>query len=118
MANFIKPYNNDPFVGHLSTPVTTSAATKAFLDKLGPLRNSEIALLSGFLSAVGLITILTLCLTIYGKVSFQESTKNSAKLTNKDLLTEEGWAQFTSGFLVGAFGGAGFAYLTLLNLAL
>lgn len=149
MANFIKPYNNDPFVGHLSTPVTTSSATKAFLgnlpvyranlsplfrglevgmahgyllvgpfNKLGPLRNSEIALLSGFLSAVGLIIILVLCLTIYGKVSFQESTKNVSKLTHKDLLTEEGWSQFTSGFLVGAFGGAGFAYLILLNVAL
>lgn len=149
MANFIKPYNNDPFVGHLSTPVTTSAATKAFLgnlpvyradlsplfrglevgmahgyllvgpfNKLGPLRNSEIALLSGFLSAVGLIIILVLCLTIYGKVSFQDSTKSVSKLTNKDLLTEEGWSQFTSGFLVGAFGGAGFAYLILLNVAL
>lgn len=149
MANFIKPYNNDPFVGHLSTPVTTSAATKAFLgnlpiyranlsplfrglevgmahgyllvgpfNKLGPLRNSEVALLSGFLSAVGLIIILVLCLTIYGKVSFQESTKNVTKLSNKDLLTEEGWSQFTSGFLVGAFGGAGFAYLILLNVAL
>ena len=150
MANFIKPYNNDPFVGHLSTPITTSATTKAFLgnlpayrsglspllrglevgmahgyllvgpfDKLGPLRNSEIALLSGFLSAVGLIIIiLTLCLTIYGKVSFQETTTKTKLLSNKDLLSEDGWAQFTSGFLVGAFGGVGFAYLTLLNLAL
>ena len=27
MANFVKPYNNDPFVGHLSTPVTTSLST-------------------------------------------------------------------------------------------
>ena len=87
-------------------------------NKLGPLRNSEIALLSGFLSAVGLIIILVLCLTIYGKVSFQDSTKTVSKLTNKDLLTEEGWSQFTSGFLVGAFGGAGFAYLILLNVAL
>lgn len=149
MANFIKQYNNDPFVGHLSTPVTTSAATKAFLgnlpvyraelsplfrglevgmahgyllvgpfDKLGPLRNSEIALLSGFLSAVGLIIILVLCLTIYGKVSFQDSTKITSNLVNKDLFTQEGWSQFTSGFLVGAFGGAGFAYLILLNVTL
>src|SRR6476620_11369694 len=129
MANFIKPYNNDPFVGHLSTPITTSASTKAFLgnlpayraglspllrglevgmahgyllvgpfDKLGPLRNSEVALLSGFLSAVGLIIILTLCLTIYGKVSFQETTTKASLLKNKDLLSEDGWAQFTSGF--------------------
>jgi photosystem I subunit XI len=149
MANFIKPYNNDPFVGHLSTPITTSAATKAFLgnlpvyrtelsplfrglevgmahgyllvgpfDKLGPLRNSEIALLSGFLSAVGLIIILALCLTIYGKVSFQNLTKATVNLTNKDLFTQEGWSQFTSGFLIGAFGGASFAYLILLNIAL
>ena len=97
MANFIKPYNNDPFVGHLSTPVTTSAVTRAFLgnlpvyrnglspllrglevgmahgyllvgpfEKLGPLRNSEVALLSGFLSAVGLIIILTV-LVIFRK---------------------------------------------------
>ena len=87
-------------------------------DKLGPLRNSEIALLSGFLSAVGLIIILALCLTIYGKVSFQNLTKATVNLTNKDLFTQEGWSQFTSGFLIGAFGGASFAYLILLNIAL
>src|SRR6476620_8144319 len=131
MVNFIKPYNNDPFVGHLSTPITTSSLTKAFLGnlpayrsglspllrglevgmahgyllvgpfyKLGPLRNSEVALLSGFLSAAGLIIILSLCLTIYGKVSFQENNNTTKLLTNKDLLSEAGWAQFTSGFLV------------------
>nr|QBS14301.1 photosystem I subunit XI [Gonyostomum semen] len=96
MANFIKPYNNDSSVGHLSTPITSSAATKAFLgslpayrpglspllrgleigmthgyfligpfDKLGPLRNSSIALLAGFLSAIGLIIILSICLIIW-----------------------------------------------------
>jgi photosystem I subunit 11 len=149
MANFIKPYNNDPSVGHLSTPVTTSAATKVFLgnlpayreglspllrgleigmahgyllvgpfDQLGPLRNSEVALLAGFLSAIGLITILTLCLTIYGKVSFDSSKPNYGKFSGVNFLNEEGWGQFTSGFLVGAYGGAGFAYLVLLNLTL
>jgi photosystem I subunit 11 len=149
MANFIKPYNNDPFVGHLSTLVTSSAATKVFLenlpayrsglspllrglevgmahgyllvgpfDKLGPLRNSDVALLSGFLSAVGLVTILTICLVIYGKVSFQESTKSFSKTSSKDFVNREGWSQFTSGFLVGAFGGSGFAYLSLLHLSL
>lgn len=148
MANFIKPYNNDPFVGHLSTPITTSSITKTFLgnlpiyrnnlsplfrglevgmahgyllvgpfDKLGPLRNSEVALLSGFVSALGLIIILVLCLIIYGKVSFEESTRFTLKTPNKDLLTKEGWSQFISGFSVGAFGGAGFAYLLLLNIS-
>ena len=97
MANFIKPYNDDPFVGHLATPITSSAVTRAILRnlpayrvgltpllrgleiglahgyfligpfvKLGPLRNSDISLLAGYLSTLGLIIILTLGLTIYG----------------------------------------------------
>ena len=100
MTSFIKPYNNDPSVGHLSTPVTSSAATKAYLgslpayrkglsplsrgleigmahgylllgpfEKLGPLRESEISLLIGFLSSVGLITLLHIYITIYGTIS-------------------------------------------------
>nr|QCI07671.1 photosystem I reaction center subunit XI [Nitophyllum punctatum] len=142
MKDFIQPYNNDPFVGNLSTPVSTSSFTKSLLsnlpayrrglspllrgleigmahgyfllgpfDKLGPLRNTDVALLSGFLSAVGLIIILTLCLSMYGSASFNENNKES-----KDLLqTSEGWGQFTAGFLVGSVGGAGFAYLLLAN---
>nr|YP_010726246.1 photosystem I reaction center subunit XI [Hypnea brasiliensis]WCH55306.1 photosystem I reaction center subunit XI [Hypnea brasiliensis]WDY84721.1 photosystem I reaction center subunit XI [Hypnea brasiliensis] len=141
MSDFIQPYNNDPFVGNLSTPVSTSSFTKSLLsnlpayrrglspllrgleigmahgyflvgpfDKLGPLRNTDVALLSGFLSAVGLIIILTTCLSMYGNTSF--NIENS-----KDLLqTKEGWNQFTAGFLVGAVGGAGFAYLLLANI--
>ncbi len=31
MVNFIKPYRLDPFVGHLATPITTSAFTRAYL---------------------------------------------------------------------------------------
>nr|YP_009402655.1 photosystem I subunit XI [Compsopogon caeruleus]ARX96174.1 photosystem I subunit XI [Compsopogon caeruleus] len=79
-------------------------------DKLGPLRNTEVGLLSGFLSAVGLIVILTTCLSMYGNVSFE-------KEESKDRLqTAEGWGEFTAGFLVGAVGGAGFAYLLLANI--
>ena len=141
MSDYIQPYNNDPFVGNLSTPISTSTFTKSLLsnlpayrrglspllrgleigmahgyflvgpfDKLGPLRNTDVALLSGFLSTVGLIIILTTCLTIYGNVSFNKND-------SKDLLqTSEGWGQFTAGFLVGAVGGAGFAYLLLANI--
>ena len=146
MTSFIKPYNNDPSVGHLSTPVTSSAATKAYLgslpayrkglspllrgleigmahgylllgpfEKLGPLRESEIALLIGFLSSVGLVTLLTVCLAMYGKVTFQESDNDI--VNNNDLLNGKNWTQFTSGFFVGAFGGVSFAYLILLNLS-
>jgi photosystem I subunit 11 len=147
MANFIKPYNNDSSVGHLSTPITNSAATKAFLgnlpayrpglsplsrglevgmahgyfligpfEKLGPLRNSSVALLVGFLSTIGLIIILTLCLTIYGNVTFQKTSNFNERFSNKDLQTLKGWTQFRSGFLLGALGGAGVAYLILSNI--
>lgn len=143
MPNFVQPYNGDAFVGNLSTPVSTSSFTKGLLsnlpayrrglspllrgleigmahgyflvgpfDKLGPLRNTDVALLSGFLSAVGLVIILTACLSMYGSVSF-----NINKDDSKDLLqTSEGWGQFTAGFLVGAVGGTGFAYLLLANI--
>ena len=30
-----------------------------------------------------------------------------------DFLTNKGWRQFTSGFIVGGFGGAGIAYALL-----
>jgi photosystem I subunit 11 len=140
MAEFIKPYNDDPFVGNLSTPVNSSNFTKLFLCNLpayrpglssllrgleigmahgyfllgpfyilGPLRNSEVALLSGFLSVVGLVLILTGGLSIYSLVFTDSSISTSS------LQTSEGWSQFTAGFFVGAIGGAGFAYLLLVK---
>ena len=141
MSEFIKPYNNDPYVGNLSTPVTTSTATKLYLGNLpiyrkgltplqrgleigmahgyfligpfyilGPLRNSENALFSGLLSDLGLILVLILGLTIYGVASFQEVK------TNEGLESTKGWRNFTSGFSIGAFGGAIVAYILLLNI--
>jgi len=146
MANFIKPYNDDPFVGHLATPITSSAVTRAILKnlpayrfgltpllrgleiglahgyflmgpfvKLGPLRNSEIALFAGFLSTIGLILILTLGLTIYGVAAFgQEDLTNLTTESNETYLqTKTAWDQFKGGFFVGACGSAGFAFICL-----
>lgn len=142
MANFIKPYNDDPFVGHLATPITSSAVTRAILQnlpayrfgltpllrgleiglahgyflmgpfvKLGPLRDSDVALLSGFLSTIGLIVILTLALTIYGIAVFGEEKSQST--TDNDFQNKKAWDQFKGGFFVGAFGSAGFAFICL-----
>jgi photosystem I subunit 11 len=139
MANFIKPYNDDPFVGHLATPITSSSLTRALLKnlpayrfgltpllrgleiglahgyfligpfaKLGPLRNSDIGLLAGFLSTVGLILILTLGLTIYGAATFGQG-----KSSGNELQTKKSWDQFKGGFFVGACGSAGFAFICL-----
>lgn len=139
MANFIKPYNDDPFVGHLATPITSSSLTRALLKnlpayrfgltpllrgleiglahgyfligpfaQLGPLRNSDIGLLAGFLSTIGLILILTLGLTIYGTAVFRTDKNNL-----NTLQTKNSWDQFKGGFFVGACGSAGFAFICL-----
>jgi photosystem I subunit 11 len=141
MSEFVTPYNNDPFVGNLSTPVTTSTATKLYLGNLpiyrkglsallrgleigmahgyfligpfyilGPLRNSENALLIGLLSDISLILILTLGLTIYGLASFQDNGKLNG------LESSKGWRKFTSGFFIGALGGSIVAYFLLANI--
>lgn len=141
MSEFIKPYNNDPFVGNLATPITSSAFTRTWLLNLpiyrkglspllrgleigmahgyfllgpfyilGPLRNSEVALLSGLLSTFGLIIILAAALTMYGIVSFDDEGTDP-------LQTSQGWSSFTAGFLIGGAGGAGFVYLLILNSA-
>lgn len=78
---------------------------------LGPLRNSENALLSGFLSDLGLILILTIGLTIYGLASFQDGGKLDG------LESSKGWRKFTSGFFIGAFGGAVVAFTLLANIS-
>ena len=78
--------------------------------KLGPLRNSEVALLSGFFASIGLIFIMTACLAIYGVVSFEETDNGD------QLQTAKGWRQFTSGWLVGAIGGSSFAYILITNI--
>ena len=141
MANFIKPYNDDPFVGHLATPITSSSITRAILQnlpayrfgltpllrgleiglahgyfligpfvKLGPLRDSDIALFASFLSTLGLIIILTLGLTIYGVAAFDEG---KLEIKDNNLQTKKAWDQFKGGFFVGACGSAGFAFICL-----
>ena len=141
MANFIKPYNDDPFVGHLATPITSSAITRTILQNLpayrlgltpllrgleiglahgyfligpfsflGPLRNSEVSLLAGFLSTIGLIIILTLGLTTYGVTTFGEFKPNGLQ---NDLQTKKSWDQFKGGFFVGGCGSSGFAFICL-----
>ena len=139
----VSPYAGDIFVGHLSTPITTSSVTRSFLSllpaykvglspllrginigfvhgyfllgpftKLGPLRDSQVANFVGFVSTISLIIILTTCLLIYGFVSFSESKETNEKVS-VDFLTSKGWRQFTSGFIVGGFGGAGIGYILL-----
>lgn len=138
----VSSFGGDPFVGHLSTPITTSTLTKTYLSllpaykaglspllrginigvahgyfllgpfvKLGPLRDSQVATFVGFVSTISLLIILTTCLLIYGYVTFND--KKISKKPELDFLNAKGWKQFTSGFIIGGFGGASIAYLCL-----
>lgn len=149
MVNFIKPYRQDPFVGHLATPITTSAFTRAYLRSLpiyrpnltpisrgieigfthgyflvgpfytfGPLRSvdfSTVSLAAGLGSAITLLFILTVALSIYGRVSYdiydkallvklldkvveksEDQIYPTVKNTN-ELYTVVGWQKFSEG---------------------
>jgi photosystem I subunit 11 len=142
----VAPFKGDPFVGHLSTPITASNLTNTYLSllpvykaglspllkginvgfahayfligpftKLGPLRNSEVANFIGLVSTISLIIILTTGLLIYGYVTFTEAAEKKATSQEPrlDILTKTGWKEFTSGFIVGGFGGASIAYLVI-----
>ena len=78
---------------------------------LGPLRDSDYASVAGLLAAVGLVSILTVALSLYGSVGVSTP---AATLTNpnppEDLGTDAGWSEFASSFLLGGCGGAFFAY--------
>jgi len=140
----VSSFEGDPFVGHLSTPITTSNLTKTYLSslpayqsglspllrginigfvhgyfllgpfaKLGPLRDSQVANFVGFISTISLIIILTTCLLMYGFVTFSKTKTKTSKTSLVDILSSKGWSQFTSGFIVGGFGGASVAYILL-----
>ena len=140
MAKLAIQYQNDPFVGHLSTPITNSVLTRFILKNLsayrpitalvkgleigiahgyfligpfvtlGPLRNSIQSNLAGLVATLGLILILSIGLVIYGNVTFK--TNNSNEKT-PDILNEKEWVELTKGFIVGGFTGASFAYTLL-----
>ena len=84
---------------------------------LGPLRSNSQADLAGLLSTVGLVVILTICLSLYA------STLPAPPLASvavpkppTDLNNKKGWSEFTTGFLIGGAGGAAFGYFLLANI--
>uniref|UniRef100_J3ND01 Photosystem I reaction center subunit XI, chloroplastic n=2 Tax=Oryza brachyantha TaxID=4533 RepID=J3ND01_ORYBR len=87
----------------------------------GPLRNTPVHGQAGALGAIGLVSILSVCLTMYGVASFGEgepSTAPTLTLTGRQkeadkLQTADGWAQFTGGFFFGGVSGALWAYFLL-----
>ncbi|WP_316432603.1 chlorophyll a/b binding light-harvesting protein [Leptolyngbya sp. NK1-12] len=83
--------------------------------KLGPLRNTDSALVAGASSAIGLVVILSICLLIYGVSVFRGRRKPVGELPS-NLQTSQAWSLFTSGFLIGGIGGVIFASFILLEI--
>ncbi len=140
----IKPYKGDPFAGHLSTPISDSAFTRAFIGNLPAyrkglsplLRGLEIGMAHGYFlvgpwtllgplrdsgeAAIGgLISAVALILIATACLSiYGLATFQGENNSSDSLQTSEGWSQFAGGFFVGATGGAFVAYLLIANFAI
>jgi photosystem I subunit XI len=84
---------------------------------LGPLRHSDQAYLAGLASTIGLVVILSACLSIYAAVNTAPPLPSvAAPIAPANLNNGKGWGEFTSAFLIGGIGGAAVAYLLVANL--
>ncbi|MGD1866007.1 MAG: photosystem I reaction center subunit XI [Phormidesmis sp.] len=87
---------------------------------LGPLRDSDVPAVAGLIGAVGLVLILTICLSLYSGANVNsEVSRNTLPFTPPEgLSTDEGWSEFAGSFLIGGIGGAIFAFFLTANLPL
>jgi photosystem I subunit XI len=143
--SFVKAYNGDPFVGHLSTPVSDSAFTKAFIGNLPAyrkglsplLRGLEVGMAHGYFlvgpwtmlgplrntnmaATAGLVGALGLIMiaTICLSAHGLVRFQSDESGSSNELQSAQGWSKFSGGFFIGATGGAFFAYLILTNMPL
>ncbi|MBD2326908.1 MAG: photosystem I reaction center protein subunit XI [Alkalinema sp. CACIAM 70d] len=143
MAQFVKAYNDDPFVGHLSTPVSDSDFTRAFIGNLPAyrkglsplLRGLEVGMAHGYfivgpwtklgplrdsdLAAFGgLVSAMGLIIIATMALSAHGLARfqNDDSGSSSELQSAQGWSKFSGGFFIGAMGGAFCAYLLLANI--
>jgi photosystem I subunit XI len=87
--------------------------------KLGPLRDTNSANLAGLLGALGLIIILTGCLSLYANTNPPQPHVTPTTPNPPDAFqSKEGWNNFASAFLIGGIGGAVVAYFLTSNIGL
>ena len=141
MSQFIKPYNNDPFVGNLSTPISTSSFTKNLLNNLPAYRTGispifrglEIGLAHGYFLVgpfyklgplrnsevsilAGFFASIGLIFIMTACLAIYGVVSFEETDASTSLQTSKGWRQFTSGWLVGAVAGSSFAYILISNI--
>jgi photosystem I subunit XI len=87
--------------------------------KLGPLRNEPNADLAGLLATIGLVVILTICLSLYASSNPDKPLASVTVPKPPDSFnTKEGWNNFASAFLIGGIGGAAVAFFIAGNLGM
>ncbi|MBE9127227.1 MULTISPECIES: photosystem I reaction center protein subunit XI [unclassified Coleofasciculus] len=141
----VKPYQGDPFVGHLSTPISDSAFTRAFIGNLPAyrkglspfIRGLEIGMAHGYFLVGpevvfgalrdypearylgGLVTALVLVLLGTAGIAAWGLVSLKSSIEHPPdvdrLKTSEGWSELAGGFFVGGMGGAFVAYFLLEN---
>ncbi|MFN4270648.1 MAG: photosystem I reaction center protein subunit XI [Thermosynechococcus sp.] len=137
----VKPYNGDPFVGHLSTPISDSGLVKTFIGNLPAyrqglspiLRGLEVGMAHGYFvigpwvklgplrdsdvaNLGGLISGIALILIATACLAAYGLVSFQKGGSSSDpLKSSEGWSQFTAGFFVGAMGAAFVAFFLLEN---
>jgi photosystem I subunit 11 len=85
--------------------------------RLGPLRNADNATLAGLLGTIGLVVILTACLSLYAN-SNPDKALASVTVPNPPVdafNSKESWNNFASAFLIGGIGGAVVAFFLTVN---
>jgi photosystem I subunit 11 len=138
---FVRPYQGDPFVGNLETPVNSSAFSKAFIDNLPAyrkgmsplLRGLEVGMAHGYFlvgpwaklgplrdSANANLGAFISAVALIVIATACLSAHGLARFQGSDtpaseLQSAEGWSAFSGGFFFGATGSAFFAYLLLEN---
>jgi photosystem I subunit XI len=137
----IKAFNGDPFVGHLSTPISDSGFTRAFIGNLPAyrkglsplLRGLEVGLAHGYFlvgpwfvfgplrdsehAAIGALisAVALLLVATMALSSYGLATFQNDKAASDSLQTADGWSHFAGGFFVGGMGSAFVAYFLLAN---
>ncbi len=140
-TGFVQPYKGDPFTGHLSTPISDSDFTRAFIGNLPAyrkglsplLRGLEIGMAHGYFligpwvklgplrdsttaNLGGLISGIALILIATACLSAYGLVSFQKKSEGAEFLqTDEGWSQFAGGFFIGGMGGAFVAFFLLEN---
>jgi photosystem I subunit 11 len=138
----VRAYNDDPFTGHLSTPISDSGFTRAFIGNLPAyrkglspiLRGLEVGMAHGYFligpwtllgplretehaALGGLISALALILVATAAMASYGLVSFQGKSAGTDSLqSAEGWSQFAAGFFIGGMGGAFVAFFLLDNL--